>query len=57
MQTRAKSIDLMPEIQEACAADLALKCSSIESTKKGEVNRNFFFFRKYKSNHFVKILF
>jgi hypothetical protein len=38
MQVRAKSIDLMPEIQEACAADLSFKCSSSDKTKKGEVS-------------------
>ena len=36
MIKRAQSIDLMPEIQEACASDLSVYCSSSETTVKGE---------------------
>ena len=36
MIKRAQSIDLMPEIQEACHDDLAAKCSSGENSAKGE---------------------
>ena len=38
MITRAKSIDLMPQIQEGCTYDLTMKCSNVENTKKGEVS-------------------
>ena len=55
MQLRAKSIDLMPEIQEACTSDLAIKCSSSEKTKKGEV-RDFFHVYLQADNLFQIIL-
>lgn len=38
MHTRAKSIDLIPEVQDACTYDLTTKCSNIETNKKGEVS-------------------
>jgi hypothetical protein len=47
MQVRAKSIDLMPEIQEACAGDLTFKCSSSDKTKKGEVRWNKTFKKRF----------
>jgi golgi apparatus protein 1 len=36
MLTRAKSIDLMPEIQDKCAADLSERCNNVKVNMKGE---------------------
>lgn len=36
METRASSIDLMPEIQDNCSNDLAKYCSSLDLNVKGE---------------------
>jgi hypothetical protein len=37
MHLRAKSIDLIPEVQENCAYDLQNLCKNVDNVKKGEV--------------------
>jgi hypothetical protein len=37
MRRRAKRIDLEPEIEEACLADLGALCSDLEHYGKGKV--------------------